>query len=259
MHATNNKTGSNIISENCVGVDPPSISASRLKEERNFLSHFGFPLGYDGYIPNERLRNLCMNISKQTDENDILFYANSILQFSNGEVDYSITPKSETILVRPMLERIMDLLVWDSSVCVKSGESLPGRENFVLAKGTSLPEPCIVYNNYISETKTSQSFIIIGSEVKGSETSLVSAFPQGLQITGDGCIALRRAGMELSDCVVPGLLIAGDHIQFVGSYLLPPAYPCFITLSRSFCLISYSDIRDIGKWIISLQKFALDT
>ena len=249
-------------------VDPPSVSASKLrKEDPKFLSQFGFPLGYDGYIPNNRLRDLRMkaaNIDENSEE--LQKYVNRLLEFSNGEVSYSGTSSSETKVLRPVLDRLMTLIAngmqskkeFLGSVSSKAGVSLPKRDQFVLATQTSEPGPCVVYD-CCTESGFSDSFIVIGSEAKGCEHSLIEGFSQVLHCIGEGCISLRRAGLEESDCAVPGLLIAGDQIQFIGTYLLPPAYPCFMTLSRAYCLFSYSDLRKIGKWIIALQLYGIHT
>ena len=69
-----------------------------------------------------------------------------------------------------------------------------------------------------------------------TETALLSSHPSHSVICDYGAINLARLGLDLADCVVPGIATAGGEIQFLAVYLLQPSFPVIIALSNQLSL-----------------------
>jgi len=104
-----------------------------------------------------------------------------------------------------------------------------------------------------------ETWILLGSNAKGTHASLFKALAQGCQVTGDGVLLLERAGLSLESCAVPGIVAFGDSIQIYGAYLVPSAFPAFCLLSAPMSMSSRIGIASIASWLIFLSGFVTET
>jgi len=93
------------------------------------------------------------------------------------------------------------------------------------------PDMCLTINNRL----------ILCSEVKGIEASIRECYSQLISVCGSTCIVMRRLGIPIDDCIVPGIAMAGSQCQFVAAYLLEGAFPLLVALSPILDLFQSSN------------------
>jgi hypothetical protein len=158
---------------------------------------------------------------------------------------------SEDNSVRLQLDQLMQLVA--AELKVVSEDSLKNLiatiGGFCLASKKSRPEPAVVW----------ESFILMASEAKGFDSSALKCMTQGSQVAGDGALLLKRAGLDIGDCVVPGVFAFSDCLQFYACHLLPDRFPVFSLLSHPISVASRVGRREIAAWFVLLQKFLAAT
>lgn len=91
--------------------------------------------------------------------------------------------------------------------------------------------------------------VLVGSEAKGVGSAPLEAVPQCMQVCGDGVLSLKARGMPPQDCVVPGILCAGEQIEVVGVALIPEAYPYMVSLSRKLSFVDEDDRQELARCV----------
>lgn len=231
-----------------------SVSASGLDDTPAF-NLFCLPPGPNSFIPCERLRDLVNNVHLHLKSPTAELFKTSLDVLNIVRSTPRIFRKktsSEDNALRPVLNQLLRYIMPDGCSLI-SEESLQGMflplGGFQLASQKSKPEPVITY----------ESFGLVGSEAKGFHASAFKCLSQGSQISGDCSILLRRGGLNLADCAVPGILMFSDSVQFYASYLLPEQYPSFAFLSRPLSVADYCDRLEISAYALAIRSFAKTT
>jgi hypothetical protein len=215
---------------------------------------FCLPPDPDSFIPNARLRTATAAAkSAAKGSADINRMAASlVLVNGRGPRLFRKAKATETHALRPNLDQIMQLLrLPDTSILSEQtlGNLVKQVGGFKLATRTSWPEPVLAWYN----------FILFASEAKGVTKGCFECLPQGCQIAGDAAILLARAGLAVEECVVPGVLVFGDSLQFFAAYLVPPKYPTFCLLSQPISMTSRQGQMVAAAWLCTLRSLCEDT
>jgi len=155
--------------------------------------------------------------------------------------------KSEDSLLRPMLNNVFVLLEGQDTKFVQESQVrdiFQANGGFVLSSKNSQPEPAIMH----------ASWVLVASEANGVDASAFVGLAQGCQCAGDGALLLRKAGLAVENCVVPGVLIYADCLQFYAAFLLPDHYPGFCFLSSPIVFGSRQGRSEIAAWLLALRQ-----
>lgn len=233
------------------------MSASALAKKGKVLCYDAFlpPFSYNSskgtFLPNERLRELTRragHLVEQGSESADLRKIEHFLRSSLVLPDSFQAAKSgsESQFNDNNLKTLMNMIVSGCSDLVVKKEGV----SFVLllASPDSKPE-------YRIES-LSTKFPVVASECKGLDDSISEATPQGFQLCADSALHMCHKGISLESCVVPGLVMAGEHLEIIAVYLVPRYFPCLVSLSRS---IHLTDLWELAAWLVALREFALQS
>eukprot|EP01031_Cornospumella_fuschlensis_P027125 gene27125-32769_t len=192
------------------------------------------------FLPNERLRELTRRAghlveqgSESADLREIEYSLRSSLVLPDSF--QAAKSGSESQFNDNNLKSLMNMIVSGCSdlVVKKEGVSF----DLLLASPDSKPE-------YRIES-LSTKFPVIASECKGLDDSISEATPQGFQFCANSALHMRHKGISLESCVVPGQVMAGEHLDH-SCYLVP----------RS---IHLTKLWELAAWLVALREFALQS
>jgi hypothetical protein len=99
--------------------------------------------------------------------------------------------------------------------------------------------------------------VLVASEAKGLEASIHQCVGMLLIACGDSALYLQMLGLDLENCVVPGIAISDTTIQFGAVYLIPHSFPVFLFLSDM--LHPLYDSEMVACWFFRLSAFSKQT
>ena len=159
----------------------------------------------------------------------------------------SIPNGSESILVDPnlqtFLQYIVDINKDDALQVIKKPFLYAG-----IVKSVQ-PKHCIWSRKH--------NLVLVASEAKGLEASIHQCVGQLLIACGDSALYLQMLGLDLENCVVPGIAISDTTIRFGAVYLIPHSFPVFLFLSDM--LHPLDDSEMVACWFFRLSAFSKQT
>lgn len=223
------------------------LSASVIAAKRTeILSPFSLVIYPGGYIPNKRVRDLAKSIPSRTSDtvvNDFVKHHQSPKFFIS---DKSTEKQICLDFFHAICQRLIALFEDTANIVYKYDTPTSLTDYF--AKKSAHPQPLFMTGGAIT----------LCSEVKGHNTSTYRCFSQVFMCCANAALALRRKGLPLEQCVVPGVCFAGDGFRFVAVYLIEPSWPVMVVLSDSLD-IQGDSLKIVGDWLIRLIDFALAT
>lgn len=264
--------GSKRLEEEQNNIEPATFSritecsASTIaNSKRNLYDVFTPPCVYGTFIPNERLRQLSASLESLSKTSNIAVYGASFLKnnflmqqavpYPAGGGETKVNDPNLQVYCNYVLSRANALIGQSSSSSGGDGLTFTLKKNstgwnfnFVLACDNSNPE------YFIQAIQT--RCVVIGSEAKGVEHSHLESLPQVLQLCGDSALFLRRRGLAIDECVVPGIVVVGETFQIVGVYLMPAHFPVLVNVSPP---ISLTETLMLAVWAEALAMFACET
>eukprot|EP01031_Cornospumella_fuschlensis_P027769 gene27769-33538_t len=234
-----------------VGVSASALAKADSIYYDAFLPPFGYSPHEPTFLPNKRIQAL---VARAAELNASSRNSSDMLELEY-DLRYSLrlpdsfdasTRSSETKVSDSNLKHLLDLVAQGSSQLVVKKDKL--EFTIPLAKNELKPE-------YRIEGQSS-GFHLVCSECKGSEASVNAATPQAFQLCADSALHMCHKGLSVEHCVVPGVVLAGDHVEIVAVHLIPHSFPCLVSLSRC---IHLSERWELSAWIVALREFALQS
>lgn len=218
---------------------------------------FAMPLAVESYCPNALL-SAVRHASSPTNQrvytallecirSSVLAPGTLHTELTNPEKEYTdIVLRTIMYEVANQIDAMVrdDMHIAGANVTAKEGSAIGNVLKFHLAKSTSEPEYAAVCPAY--------NAVLVVSEAKSLKASTLDAMAQCMQICGDGALSLRARGLDLPDCVVPGILCAGRQWEVVGVALMPHTYPFMVTLSRPLSFVSDVDRQQLATYVYGL-------
>lgn len=212
---------------------------------------FAPPLSSESYCPNKRLRaiqykevdagsGITMEPFLQCLRECQLSASEMIHKVQNPEVNYTDLMLS-AVVTALATEINKELERTEHTIEISSGRERDVKIDFSLATAKSLPEHCLILDRH--------RVILLGSECKPVMASGQEAMPQCMQVCGDGALTLRARGLALEDCIVPGIICAGECMTIVGVALLPQHYPFMMALSPPLSVLEESHRKQLAMYV----------
>ena len=230
------------------------------KSNRELYDCYALPCDLEGYLPNARCKKLCQlytdiaNDPEKNDEVQLIFWVlrQSLVTLQSFPPCKSggTETKTNEISLNAIFGEILHSL-WREPPSSGTYKMSNNQLNFdcLLAGSGSKGEHLISHD----------TMPLIGSECKGTDASIFAGLPQCFQLCGDSAIEQLRLGLTLGDCVVPGLVLCGQHVQIICVYLLAHNFPVLVNMSRLLSLTSVLDVTALSRWIVALKLFAIET
>jgi hypothetical protein len=120
---------------------------------------------------------------------------------------------------------------------------------------TQLPYPAhAIYTNDRS------SMLVAAGVVRGFSAPMRYCELELHAVSGSACLELSRRGLDRTDCVVPGIGMAGRNVQFFATYLLSGTFPVMVALTPELCLTGTTrEQMEIATWCVRVADFAVQT
>ena len=220
-----------------------------------------FIVASDGYIPNKRLRELsCLEVSK-----DLVSYWTLYLEehIELPTTFRDLAEESESEMTVTADQHHLQLLL---SVI----QSVAHTKEEVVSSLTLVQKP-VQDDCYLSITAGAQPCIYTslsgsdytvnaGSTTRSRDASLRTCYPVLVSTCGSAAVHLACSGLSLEAAVVPGIVVAGDSVQFCAVYLILDSFPVLCALSNPLSLCGSADeMHTITTWCVRLASFCMDT
>lgn len=246
-----------------VGFRKSDLSASEVaRNAPEAIAPFSQFLFSNGYIPNQRLRRLLSTTWRDRNQEDLQLqtfhkFCGNLRERHDGTPKFFISDKAtEDLIVLPYFLKVCRELIYAlkqlaPNLSLLFQHELVNMTDYFAASCKPEPVFTILKNGGSHD-------ILVGSEVKGLEKSTYRCFSQVFMVCANAAISLRLRGVDVKNCVIPGICYAGDGFRFVAVYLVEPTWPVMVVLSDALDVRGESVIT-IADWLFRIVDFANDT
>jgi hypothetical protein len=228
---------------------PPNLRNRSVDSSSSYFETFAHVGRHGGYLSNPRLRNLAsqkVHKLKVIDMHVELFPNICCLdtyRFNSADSDRVVQTNLQIMLA------FIAKCVEDELATYQGIDPAPD----MYLTGSPYPEHAIYARRHPHN-------LVVSAVARGTAASIRSCELELHAVSGSACVELSRRGLQRTDCVVPGIAMAGRNVQFFGTYLLRDTFPVMVALSPEMCLTGTTrEQMEIAAWCVRLADFAVQT